>query len=274
MNKLNKILLCSAAGAGAGLTALFLTAPGRSTAAQRAPFTGRNFAHRGLYDVGKGIPENSLAAFRAAAAAGYGVELDTRLTKDGFVVVSHDNDLRRMTGEEQRVDELTLEELRKLRLCGTAETVPLFSDALDVLARGGVPVIVEVKPVPRRKELCRKTLAILDEHTGQFCVESFDPFTVRWFRRHAPELLRGQLTSQCRDLGDTGCNNFLISRVLTNFLCRPQFIAHHVGRKSAAVRLCEALGAMKVTWTAHDRSSEAKSDAVIFEHFLPPVRYR
>ena len=55
---------------------LFLIFPGQSTPEARAPFMGRNFAHRGLYDNDKGIPENSLAAFRAAMEAGYGCELD------------------------------------------------------------------------------------------------------------------------------------------------------------------------------------------------------
>lgn len=278
MKKTTKLLLlCGGAAAALGGAAVFLTAPGRARREQKAPFMGRNFAHRGLYDPEKGAPENSLAAFRRAAAAGYGVELDTRLTRDGYVVVSHDNDLTRMTGERRCVDALTLAQLQTLRLGGTEETVPLFSDALDILCTAKVPVIVEVKPMPTRREreeLCGKVLAILDEHTGDLCVESFDPFIVRWFRRHAPDILRGQLTSQRDDLDSTRLLNFALSRLLSNFLARPQFIAHHTGRKALTVRLCEALGAMRVCWTAHDRSQEAKNDAVIFEHFLPPVVFK
>ena len=274
MKKCNDALLTGAAiGAGVSLALLWLIKPGRSTKAQRAPFRGQNFAHRGLYNKEAGIPENSLAAFRAAAAKGYGVELDVRLSADGFVVISHDNELLRMTGENKRVDRCTLAELRQLRLDGTEETIPLFSEVMDVLMAAHVPVIVEVKPVELRDELCTKTLEILDRYDGDCCVESFDPYTVRWFRKNAPDILRGQLTSQFDDLGKTpGC--FLVSRVLTNFLCRPQFIAHHVGRKALTVRLCEAMGAMRVRWTAHDRAWENESDAVIFEHFEPPVHYK
>lgn len=267
------LLLCGAALAVCG-GAVWLTAPGRSRRAQRAPFEGQNFAHRGLYNTGAGIPENSLAAFRAAAEQGFGVELDTRLTADGYVVVSHDDALRRMTGADQRVSELTLHELQTLHLNGTEETVPLFSDVLDVLCAAAVPVIVEVKTCERYRELCRKTLSILDEHSGSFCVESFDPRIVRWFRINAPEMLRGQLTSQRDDLGEGAVKSYLVSRVLTNFFTRPQFIAHHVGKKSWGVKLCEALGAMRVIWTAHDRSEEVRCDAVIFEHFVPPVHFR
>ena len=153
--------------------------------------------------------------------------------------------------------------------------MPRFSDALDILAAAHVPVIVEVKASPdhRRGELCRKVLEIIDAHTGNFCVESFDPFIVAWFRCHAPDLLRGQLTAQRDDLGGN-LGAWLSSRMLIGCIGRPQFIAHRTGKKSLGVKLAELLGAMRVTWTAHDRSEEAKCDTVIFEAYRPPVQYK
>ena len=263
-----------AAAAGA-LTYLWVVAPGKAREEQLSPFRGRYIAHRGLYnDTDK--PENSLAAFRAAAECGYGVELDVRLTMDGMVVISHDNNLLRMTGQSVTVDSLDLARLQTIPLRDTQERVPLFSDALDILSRAGVPVVVELKACPRWKELCRKTLACLDARDLTACVESFDPRIVAWFRHHAPDLLRGFLTSQPEDLEENSgkVGSFLSSRMLYNCFCRPQFVAHHVGKRSFAVLLTQALGAFRVTWTAHDRSEESRSDAVIFEHFLPPVHYR
>lgn len=267
-------LSLGAIGGGAAGLLVWLTAPGRAPREWKEPFMNRNFAHRGLYDPALGIPENSMAAFRAAARAGYGVELDARLTRDGQVVVSHDDDLRRMTGQAGEVHRLTWPELQEYRLGGTGESIPLLSQALDVLGAGRVPVILEVKPCRRRRELCEKVLALLDGHSGSICVESFDPLIVRWFRRHAPDILRGQLTSQASDLGASPLAGFALSRLLTNFLCRPHFIAHHIGRRSFPVWLCRRMGAMQVCWTAQDRSWEKKNDAVIFEHCTPPVRYR
>ena len=242
---------------------------------QRSPFEKKYFAHRGLYDTAAGIPENSLAAFRAAAEWGYGVELDVRITRDGVAVISHDGNLLRMTGADLTVEEADWADIASLRLGGTEEGVPRFSEVMDILCRASVPVIVEVKQPPkgRREALCREVLSVLDAHDGAFCVESFDPMIVRWFRRHAPDILRGQLTSQRRDLAASPVIGFLASRVMFNFLSRPQFIAHRVGKKAAAVRIAEALGAMRVCWTAHDRREEERNDAVIFEHFHPPVRY-
>lgn len=276
MKKTKNALTVAAAAAGAAAAGyLFLIAPGRSRASQRFPFRGQNIAHRGLYDAAAGVPENSLAAFRAAAAAGYGAELDTRLTKDGVVVVSHDSDIFRMTGQHVTVESLDYAELQQYKLGGTDERVPRFADALDILAAAHVPVIVEVKASPdhRRGELCRKVLEILDAHTCKFCVESFDPFVVAWFRFHAPDLLRGQLIAQWKNLGG-GLGAWLSSRMLIGCIGRPQFIAHRTGKKSLGVKLAELLGAMRVTWTAHDRSEEERCDTVIFEAYRPPVQFK
>lgn len=275
-NTMKKLLIGAAALAlGTAAAAVWAVAPGKAREEQKAPFKKQNLAHRGLYNDEKGIPENSRAAFQAAADAGYGVELDTRLTADGKVVISHDDDLFRMTGEHVRVSKSSYAALQQLRLKGTEETVPLFEDVLTLLTKAGVPVVVEVKPVAKRDALCRATLDIMDRHDhGKLCVESFDPLTVFWFRRNAPDIFRGQLTSQADDLKPLPAPlRWIESRVLLNFLGRPQFIAHHTGEKSVGVLLCERMGAFRVRWTAHDRGWEEGSDAVIFEKFLPPVNF-
>ena len=83
---------------------LFLR-PGRYGEAQKQLVYGVNHAHRGLHTKDKTVPENSLPAFRAAAEAGYGVELDIQLSRDGQVVVFHDDTLDRVCGVHGRVDE-------------------------------------------------------------------------------------------------------------------------------------------------------------------------
>ena len=70
---------------------------------------GHRYAHRGLHDGEK--PENSLAAFRAAVNHGFGIELDVHLLKDGSLAVIHDSLLKRTTGAEGKVEDLTQEEL-------------------------------------------------------------------------------------------------------------------------------------------------------------------
>ena len=78
-----------------------------------ADFRGFYYAHRGLYDNHHGIPENSIAAFRAAAEKGYGVELDVQLSSDGHVVVFHDDTLDRICGVHGKVIDYPLEQLQE-----------------------------------------------------------------------------------------------------------------------------------------------------------------
>ena len=146
---------------------VYLIAPGNIRKKQRSPFQNRNFAHRGLHKRDKSVPENSLAAFERAASYGYGIELDVQLSKDGQVVVFHDDTLNRVCGVDARVDSKTLEELRQLRLCGTDETIPLFSEVLKTV-RGRGALIVELKNGKRNKELCEKTYALLRRYTGDY----------------------------------------------------------------------------------------------------------
>lgn len=272
------VLLCALLALAAAL--LFLVLPARPSEAQRAMLARRTYAHRGLYTADQRVPENSLPAFRAAVEAGYGVELDVQLTRDKRIVVFHDDTLLRACGVDARVDAFPHDELReRMRLFGTEETIPLFSEVLSVLG-GRVPVIVELKTGGDRFGLCGRTLAMLRAYNGPFCIESFDPFIVRWFRRQAPDVVRGQLSEQMRRsrpmLGVW--RSLMMSRVFSNFATRPHFIAYRVGALPWPVRLCAALGAMRVVWTARPDNSEQHAleracDAIIFEYYRPPARY-
>ena len=260
----------------------FCVKPGRFAAAQAAPFYGVNHAHRGLYAQDQSVPENSLPAFAAAAEKGYGMELDIQLSLDGEVVVFHDDTLARMCGIDGRVDAFPLARLREMPLAGTAERMPLLTEVFDTVA-GKAPIIIELKTGPRNEELCRKGLALMrayqKQYGGAFCVESFDARIVAWFRKNAPDILRGQLTDSPRALGSgRPVLDFIAGNLLSNVIARPQFIAHGPGRKTALARCAEACGAMPVYWTARPGDDAAALeeyyDAVIFEHYAPKPKYK
>ncbi len=274
-HKLKKAALLGACGAFAAGAPLFLLSPGSATKRQRAPFLGRNYAHRGLHSEDRSVPENSLEAFRLAGRAGYGAELDVQLTKDGQVVVFHDDTLERVCGVRARVDEKSYDELRMLRLCGTEQRIPLFSEVLEVYGGRG-PLIVELKNGRRNRELCEKTYALLSDYPGEVCIESFNPLIVRWFRLHARDLVRGQLACPRKEYGTAVSPRmaFLLSHCLLNFLSRPQFIAYRIGRRPLSVRLSEAMGAMRFGWTAHNARAEWGRDGVIFEFYRPQLRFK
>ena len=257
---------------------LFLIAPGRCAHEQRAPFEQRAYAHRGLYEKDQSVPENSLAAFAAAAQAGYGVELDVQLTRDKLLVVFHDDTLLRACQLNARVDAYTYEELRGMSLFGTNHRIPLFADVLAVID-GRIPMIVELKSGGDWVGNCESTLAHLQAYKGAYCVESFDPHIVRWFRVNAPDILRGQLSEAYRFSRKAApwYETLIMSRVLTNRLTKPHFIAYRIGPKCLSVRAAEWLGAMRVCWTARPEDDwlrlKGENDCVIFEHFRPETRF-
>lgn len=276
MKTTEKILLSLAVtGAAAAGSLVYITAPGKIRKRRKAPLVKRNYAHRGLHKRDKSIPENSIAAFERAARRGYGIELDVQLSRDGRVVVFHDDTLNRVCGVDSRVDELTYDELRQLRLCGTEYTIPLFSEVLKTV-RGRGPLIVELKNGRHNSELCEKTYAMLRRYNGEYCIESFNPFIVRWFKLNAPEVVRGQLAGPAESYeGEVNpVTAFILSNVLLNFLSRPQFIAYKIAPKPFTVRLSEFLGAMKVCWTSREWVHEKGNDAVIFEFYKPGAKFK
>ena len=259
---------------------LLLILPSRADKDAFAPFQGLMAAHRGLYEKDQSVPENSLEAFRRAAEYGCGVELDVQLSKDGAVVVFHDDTVDRMTTEKGRVDSFSLKELQAMPLMGTEHRMPLFTDVMAVLD-GVSPTIVELKSTPNYPELCEKTLAILRTLKGPYCVESFDPRIVRWFYKNAPDLTRGQLTeaySYWRKAGLPVWRCVLMHTLFINFLTHPQFIAFGRGKRPLCMLLGRKLGAKTVFWTEHpdsDHETLAKRyDCRIFEHYRPETHYK
>lgn len=266
--------ILAAAGAAAAVTG-FLVAPARIKPEKVKPFIGRNYAHRGLHKQDKSVPENSLTAFTDAAENGYGIELDVRLTSDNRVVVFHDRGLERICGAKGEVGRKDWSHLKNLKLAGTKETIPLLSEALSAIG-ARVPVIIELKHARRDRELCERTMDLLRCYSGLVCVQSFNPFILSWFRQNAPEIPRSQLSCPAKLLHGKAnpIAAFLVSRALSNFISRPHFFAWGGGKKPLTVKLCEALGAKKVSWTALDMSEEAGNDAVIFEFCIPVSKYK
>lgn len=187
------------------------------------------FAHRGYHCMEKGIPENSMAAFRAALIRGYGIEIDLHLTRDGRLVVFHDDTLERICGRPDIVENMTYEELKACRLCGTDETIPSFDEVLS-LVKGRVPLLIELKIPDSSVHICQETMRQLSHYKGPCLIQSFNTMGIRWFRLHAPHILRGQLSSNLtRDpLKEAWLLRFMVKHLLSNFLGRPDFISYNL----------------------------------------------
>ena len=267
------LLAAGITAAAAGIAALpfWLLAPAKAKEEDRKKFVGRYYAHRGLYEEDQSVPENSLAAFKRAVEWGYGIELDVQLSRDGFAVVFHDDDLQRACGDPRKVNDVPWQELRAMRLFGTKKGIPLFRDVLSLIG-GKVPLIVELKSGPRNEELCRSVCAILRDYAGDACVESFDPRIVAWFRRNDPKRIRGQLAQPpqlYREDGMSAVRSAILGATLLNVMARPHFIAYRIGGKPAPVRLSESMGAMRFGWTSREEGDADGFDSVIFEYYRP-----
>lgn len=236
---------------------------------------GWSYAHRGLH--GEDRAENSMSAFRAALDSGYGIELDIHLLKDGNLAVIHDSALKRTTGREGRVEDLTTEQLADYHLEGTEDTIPTFREVLDLYA-GKAPLIVELKPVDgNHAALSEAACKMLDTYEGVYCLESFDPRCVKWLKKNRPNLIRGQLSENFLKTGGSlpWIIRFILTFHLMNFITQPDFIAYKFADRGIISNdYCRKVWKMQgVTWTL--KTKEEYDTAVkegwipIFEGFIP-----
>ena len=256
---------------------LILIAPGCSKGMEK--FKKTKYAHRGLHgtvDADTYAAENSLTAFRRAVEHGFGIELDVHVTKDGEVVVFHDDTTDRVTGVKGKVKDFTLAELRELRLSGTEDTVPTLKEVL-ALVDGKIPLLIEIKETGTDHSISEATAEVLKDYNGEFIVESFSPLAFGAFRKAFPGIPCGFLCDKLTlDKKQRALKFRLIQRQLLNVVARPAFIALcHKRAKLFPVPFIKALWKTPlVAWTVKSAEDEAKAykngfDTVIFEGYLP-----
>lgn len=253
---------------------LFMIMPALGRKKPTAEFARHRYAHRGLH--GEGAAENSMTAFKRAVERGYGIELDVRLSRDGELVVFHDDTLDRVTEETGRVDSKDYSELSKIRLSGTEDTVPLFTEVLS-LVDGKVPLLIEIKEDAGKYCVTEKLLEIIKDYTGPYIVESFNPLALARVKKKAPNILRGILSmNYMAEKKYRKPTYYLLQILFLNFICRPDFVAFdHTEYKKIGLRLCKGLfGAVTFAWTVRSAEEEAaarghKFNSVIFENYLP-----
>lgn len=246
----------------------------------RTPFMGVLYAHRGLHDNASEAPENSMAAFQKAVDAGYGIELDVQLSKDKVPVVFHDFTLKRVCGAEGKVADYTYEELQQFSLCGSGQKIPKFEDFLK-LVDGRVPLIIEYKIPGGLTEVCPVADKLLQDYKGVYCIESFNPLGLLWYRQNRKEVLRGQLADNFIRSGENEFPKllyFALHHLLFNFLTKPDFIAYnHHCYKDLSRQVCRYLyGCLSVAWTIKSKEEltarKEDFDLFIFDSFVPEDR--
>lgn len=181
-------------------------------------------AHRGLHT--DEIPENSLAAFENAIAHNYAIELDLRMTSDGTIVVFHDDNLGRMTGSSGYVNKTTISDIKKLRLNKTAHQIPTLEETLE-LVNGRTPLLIEIKNM-NKMSIEKNVWKVLSTYRGEYAIQSFNPYTLEWFKQNAPQVKRGQLSGFMKNADIGFLKRFALKRLWLNKVSDPNFIAYHV----------------------------------------------
>jgi glycerophosphoryl diester phosphodiesterase len=231
----------------------------------------RPIAHRGLHQ-GTSIPENSMAAFVAAIEQNYPIELDIQCLADGTLVVFHDDDMERLTGEPGKIADQTVDTIKQFRLFGTDEGIPLLAEVLD-LVNGRVPLLIEIKNERNIGDLEGALLKLVSQYSGEFAIQAFNPFSLEFFKKNAPHILRGQLSGNFEGEDLAWFKKFLLSNLLLNGKSKPHFIAYDLkALPSLLITLARRLfNTPIVAWTVRsegDRTHALKyADNIIFDAY-------
>ncbi len=226
-------------------------------------------AHRGLFDREK-IPENSMLAFDKALEKGYSIEIDVNMTQDGYIVVFHDNSLKRMTGIKNDITTMTLSEIKKLKLLGTENKIPTFEDVLLQVA-GKVPILIEVKPNSKYKELMKKLINLLEKYNGKYSIQSFDPRIVYWLKKNTPHISRGQISSKNIREVKSRILKILLGKMVFNIITKPNFISYqYLSINEKFYKKQKNKGREVIAWTLKNKEDYEKirdyCDMVVFEN--------
>ncbi|MBE6954304.1 MAG: glycerophosphodiester phosphodiesterase [Ruminococcaceae bacterium] len=254
---------------------LLVLMPRMKTPAKMQELKQWRYAHRGYHN--ETLPENSLGAFRRAAKEGFGAELDVHLSKDGRLIVHHDESLKRLCGADVNICDLTAEELSYYRLNGTDEPIPHLEQVLAIF-ENKAPLVIELKTKGgNAPTLCDAVMKQLKSYKGLYCLESFDPRVLLHLKKHYPEVVRGQLSENYfrHNAVLHPVLKFLLHNLLLNFLTKPDFIAFHVlDWQDRSFTLCRRFyGTQVFGWTIRTKEEQAlvedNNGVIIFEQFDP-----
>lgn len=235
--------------------------------------TKKIITHRGLYD-NINAPENSILAFNLSCENDFGIELDVNILKSGEIVVFHDANLNRMTGVDKLITDCTYDEILKIKLGNTDQTIPLFEDVLK-LVDGKVPLLVEIKNRETTAGILeQKTYDILKKYDGEYFIQSFNPLSVMWFRKNAPEIIRGQISGSYKNWGIKGLRKFMLKYLVYNIISKPDFINYEIKYiDSIFMKFIKMKKKIIIGWVASDKkqyeTAMEKFDNVIIEKFIP-----
>lgn len=231
-------------------------------------------SHRGLHN--DTLPENSLGAFQNAIDHGYPIELDVRLTDDEKVVVFHDDSLGRMTGKDGYVSKINSSTLKDYRLLNsekkpTEYCIPTLEEVL-ALVDGKVPLLIEIKNQGSVGSLEKKTAAILSAYSGLYAIQSFNPYSLEYFKDNMPDVPRGILSCFFTKNDLKGIlKRYVLKTLKMNKVARPDFISYCADNLPNRYVKKTKLPVLAWTVRSNEKAEQLCTEAnnIIFEKFIP-----
>ena len=178
-------------------------------------------AHRGLHD--KDTPENSMGALKKTLEKDIAIEFDVHLLKDNKIVVFHDNNLKRMTGIDKKINELSYDEIKDIKLANSDEKIPLLEDVLK-LVNGKVLLDIELKCDHEKYKLEDALIDVLKDYTGKIVLKSFDYKTVKYLKKKTSYKV-GLLIKNLEGKNINKVDRYLLKSNLFLKYIKPDFIA-------------------------------------------------
>jgi len=224
-------------------------------------------SHRGIHD-NKTIYENTLPAIKKARDEGYIIEIDIHITIDDKIIVFHDNNIKRITGINKIVEESTYQELNQQ----TIIHIPLLEEVLELVDKK-VPLLIEIKQPNKVGKLETKLMDILKNYSGKYAIQSFNPKVLYWFKKHYPNILRGQLSSHFEKKKIPLYQKILLKDMVFNYITKPHFISYKYNELSIEkIKYYQKKKIKVLGWTITDKETYQKYentyDNLICENFL------
>ena len=234
-------------------------------------------AHRGLHSSEESIPENSIKAFVNAAEKGFAIELDIYVTRNGDVVVFHDESLERMCRYDKSIFSYDVNLHKYYKLLDTDQEIPTLDDVLKVV-NSRVPVIIHVREqrVKTRTEICDALYKVLNPFRKQIvAIQSFDPCLLGVFAKKLPNVIRGQLSSNFENEKLNRLTRYLLSNYKLNWYSKPHYLAHNLSDSKIQnfLQKQRKKGMPVLCWTITSPQEHKKAlenfDNIIFENYIP-----
>ncbi|PUE63596.1 glycerophosphodiester phosphodiesterase family protein [Arcobacter caeni] len=231
-------------------------------------FKNRFIAHRGLHKS-RIIPENSILAFKAAIEKNYAIEFDINITKDNQIVVFHDDDLNRLCNKKEKIEEITYDFFKDLRLYESDEKIPLLKELLDEV-NGQIPLVIEIKKHENIGVLEDILIKMLKEYKGEYFICSFEKDILFWLQNNKPKQIRGLIFGSFLKKFKKYEKAIFLYKFLKS---KADFISLDDKLIDSSIYdFCKKKELEVITWTIKDKKRfkqiEKKVNGVIFEGFI------